>query len=55
MRSIWQRDDALATDGDTSSASSARAFTLLISAVTSRPALFGVSAQMCGVDVPASE
>jgi hypothetical protein len=53
--SIWQRDDALATDGDTSSASSARAFTLLISVLTSRPALLGVSAQMYGVGVPASE
>jgi hypothetical protein len=56
MRSVWQRYDTLATDSDTSSASStssARVFTLLISAlkclVTSRPTLLGVSAQMHGV------
>ena len=55
MHSIWQRDDTLASDGDTSSASSARAITLLISALTSCPALLGVSAQMHGVGVPASE
>jgi hypothetical protein len=59
MRSVWQRYDALATDGDTSSASSARVFTLLISAlkrlVTSRPVLLGVSAQMHGVGVSASD
>jgi hypothetical protein len=59
MRSVWQRYDALATDGDTSSASSARVFTLLISAlkrlVTSRPILLGVSAQMHGVGVPAGD
>jgi hypothetical protein len=59
MRSVWQRYDALATDGDTSSASSARVFTLLISAlkrlVTSRPVLLGVSAQMHGVGVPVSD
>ncbi|KAI0268964.1 hypothetical protein BGY98DRAFT_1101372 [Russula aff. rugulosa BPL654] len=45
--SIRQRYDALATDGCTSSASSARVFTSLISAfrllVTSRPTLLGVS------------
>ena len=56
IRSVWQRYDALATDGDTSSASSARVFTLLISAlkrlVTSRPILLGVSAQMHGVGIP---
>ncbi|KAI0268493.1 hypothetical protein BGY98DRAFT_1190607 [Russula aff. rugulosa BPL654] len=46
---------ALATDGDTSSASSARTFTLLISPLTSRPAPPGVSAQMRDVGVPASE
>ena len=28
MHSIWQHDDALATDGDTSNASSAHTFTL---------------------------
>ncbi len=59
MRSVWQRYDALATDSDTSSASSARVFSLLISAlkrlVTSRPVLLGVSAQMHGVGVPASD
>jgi|HubBroStandDraft_1064217.scaffolds.fasta_scaffold08819_4 hypothetical protein len=55
MHSIWQHDGALAKDGDTSSASSARAITLLISALTSRPALLGVSAQMHGVGVLASE
>ncbi|KAI0267922.1 hypothetical protein BGY98DRAFT_1190829 [Russula aff. rugulosa BPL654] len=54
MHSIWQRDGALAKDGDTSSASSARAITLLISALTSRPALLGVSAQMHGVGVLAN-
>ena len=36
MRSIWQCNDALATGGDTSSASSACAFTLIISILTSR-------------------
>ncbi len=59
MRGVWQRYDALATDGDTVSTSGARVFTLLISAlkrlVTSRPALLGVSAQMHGVGVPASD
>ncbi len=59
MRGVWQRYDALATEGDTSSASCARVFTLLISAlkrlVTSRPSLLGVSAQMHGVGVPASD
>ncbi|KAF8495992.1 hypothetical protein F5888DRAFT_1907591 [Russula emetica] len=59
MRSVWQRCDALVTDGDTGSASSARLFTFLISAlkflVTSHPALLGVSAQMHGVGVPASD
>jgi hypothetical protein len=43
MCSVWQRYDALATDGDTGSASSARVFMLLISAlkrlVTSHPVL----------------
>ena len=41
MRSVWQRYDPLATDGDTGNASSARVFTFLISAfkrlATSRP------------------
>ena len=41
MRSVWPRYDALATDGDTGDASSARIFTFLISAfkrlATSRP------------------
>jgi hypothetical protein len=59
MRSVWQRYDALATDGDTSSASSTRVFTFVISAlkrlVISHPTLFGVSAQMHGVGVPASD
>ena len=59
MRSIWQRYDALAADSDTSSAPGACVFSLLISAlkrlVTSRPALLGVSAQMHGVGVPASD
>lgn len=59
MRSVWQRYDALATDGDTGNASGARVFTLLISAlkrlVTSRPVMLGVSAQMHGVGVPASD
>lgn len=49
----------MATDSDTSSASSVRVFTLLISAlkclVTSRPILLGVSAQMYSVGVPASD
>jgi hypothetical protein len=59
MHSVWQRYDALATDGDTGSASGARVFALLISSlkclVTSRPVLLGVSAQMHGVGVPASD
>ena len=59
MRSVWQRYDAVATDGDAGNTSSARVFTLLISAlkrlVTSRPVLLGVSAQMHGVGVPASD
>ena len=41
MLSVWQRYDALATDGDTGDASGARVFTFLISAfkrlATSRP------------------
>jgi protein MON2 len=59
MRSVWQRYDALANDGDASNASCPRVFTLLISAlkrlVTSRPSLLGISAQMHGVGVPASD
>ena len=59
MRSVWQRYDALATDGDASCASSARVFSLLISAlkrlVTSRPTLLGISAQMHGVGIPVSD
>ena len=59
MCGVWLRYNALATDGDTGSASSARVFTILISAlkrlVTSRPAMLGVSAQMCGVGVPAGD
>ena len=47
MHGVWKRYDALAANGDTGSASSARVFTLLISAlkrlVTSRPVLLGVS------------
>jgi hypothetical protein len=58
MRGVWQRYDALATDGD-GGASGARIFALLISAlqrlVTSRPALLGVSAQMHGMGVHASD
>ncbi|KAI0268959.1 hypothetical protein BGY98DRAFT_1101368 [Russula aff. rugulosa BPL654] len=55
MRSVWQRFDALATDSDTRSASSARAVVApspssyppaLKHLVTSRPALFRVSAQI---------
>ena len=57
MRSVWQRYDALAIDGDGSSCP--RVFTLLISAlkrlVTSRPSLLGISAQMHGVGVPVSD
>ncbi|KAI0261185.1 hypothetical protein BGY98DRAFT_1104516 [Russula aff. rugulosa BPL654] len=49
----------LATDGWTSGSSSARVFTSLTSAlkllVTLRPTLLGVSAQMPGVGVPASD
>ena len=52
MRSIRQRYHALTTDGDTSSVSSAHAFTLLISVLTSRPALLEFSAQMHSVGVP---
>jgi hypothetical protein len=48
MRSVRQRYNALATDGDTSSTPSARVFTLLISAlkrlVTLCPVLLGISA-----------
>ena len=48
-----------ATDGDTGSASSARVFILLISAlkrlVTSCPTLLGVSAQMDGVSIPVGD
>ena len=51
VRSLRQYYRALATDGDTSSVSSACAFTLLISALTSRPALLGVSAQMHSVSI----
>jgi hypothetical protein len=59
MRNVWQRYDALATDGDTGSASaSARVFTILVSALlrraTSHPTLLGVPAQMHGVRIPAS-
>ena len=57
--SIWQHYGTLATDGCTSSTSSARVFTSLISVfkllVTSRPTLLRVSAQMHGVGVPASD
>ncbi|KAI0300723.1 hypothetical protein B0F90DRAFT_1722805 [Multifurca ochricompacta] len=60
MRSVWQRYDAFAVDSDAGgAAASALVFTLLISAlkrlVTSRPSLLGVSAQMQGVGVPASD
>jgi hypothetical protein len=58
MRRVWQRDDALVTDGDTGSTSSARVFNLFISAlkhlVTSRPTVLDVSAQMHDVGIPAS-
>ncbi|KAF8500785.1 hypothetical protein F5888DRAFT_1793216 [Russula emetica] len=46
MRSVWQRYDALATDGETGNASSARVFTLLISTL---------SRLMHGVGVPMSD
>ena len=57
---VWQRYDAVATDGDTGNTSSARAFTLLISAlkrlVTSpHVVLLGVSAQRHGVGVPVTD
>ncbi|KAH9955055.1 hypothetical protein BC827DRAFT_1262095 [Russula dissimulans] len=56
---IWQRYDALATDGDASSASGARIFTILISIlkrlVTSRPSVLGASTQMQGVGIHPSE
>jgi hypothetical protein len=59
MRSAAQRHDALETDGDTGSASSARVFTLFISAlkriVTSRLTLLGVSAQIHTLGVSASD
>ncbi|KAI0270116.1 hypothetical protein BGY98DRAFT_1190133 [Russula aff. rugulosa BPL654] len=59
MVKLTLRYDALATDSCTSSASSARVFTSLISVfrllVTSRPTLLGVSAQMHGVGVAASD
>ncbi|KAH9955063.1 hypothetical protein BC827DRAFT_1271999 [Russula dissimulans] len=55
MRSIRQRYDALATDGDANSASGPRIFTILISAlkrpITLRPSLLGVSGQMQGVAI----
>ena len=59
MRSVQQCYNALATEGDTSCASGARVFTLLISAlkclVTSRPALLGFSSQMHGVGEHAND
>jgi hypothetical protein len=51
MRSVWHRFDALATDGDTGSASSTRVFTLLISALkrlTFRPAQRLCADARCG-------
>ena len=49
----------MVTDGDASSASGARVFTIFVATlqrlVTSRPSLHGVSAQMQGVGVPASD
>src|SRR6266581_3219867 len=49
MRSIWQRYDALATDGDTGSASGARVFTHFVATlqrlVTSRPSV--VTRRLC--------
>ena len=58
MCNVWQRYDALASDGDTGSASSARVFTVLIfplkHLVTSRSCLLGISAQMHGICVLAS-
>jgi hypothetical protein len=58
MHSVWQRYDALATDGDTSSASSARVpllTSVLKCLVTSRLVLLGVSAQMHDVGIPVSD
>jgi hypothetical protein len=59
MRGIWQRYDALVTDGESGTAEGAPVFTVFVSAlqrlVTSRPALLGVSAQMQGVGVPPSD
>jgi hypothetical protein len=59
MRSVWQRYDATVADSDTSSAGGAPIFMHLISAlkrlVTSRPSLLGVSAQMQGVGISASD
>jgi len=59
MRSIGQRYDTLATDGDTGSASGTRVFTLFVPTfqcpVTSHPPLLDISAQMQGVGVPASD
>ena len=59
MGSIWQRYDALATDSDAGSASGARVFTPFIATLrhllTSRPLLPGVSTQIPGVGVPASD
>jgi len=59
MGSIWQRYDALATDSDAGSASGARVFTPFVATLrhllTSRPLLPGVSTQIPGVGVPASD
>jgi len=59
MRSIWQRYDDLATDGDAGSTSGARVFTPFVATlqrlVTSRPSLLGVSSQMQAVGVPTSD
>jgi hypothetical protein len=59
MCSVGQHYDALATDGDTSSTSSARVFTPFISAlkvlVTSRPARHGIYAQTHAAGVSASD
>jgi len=59
MRSIWQRHDALAADGNTSSTSGAGVFTLFVSTlqrlVTSHFSLLGVSAQIQAVVLPPSD
>jgi hypothetical protein len=58
MRSIWQRYNASATNGDTGSASGVRVFTLSVATlhhlIISRPSLLGISPQIQGMSIPTS-